>query len=265
MKVTPFNPSANKKFDFLLLIFLPFFAAVISLAIKANFLISTFLFFGLPSIWLSFRNRNLIKKVFLFSLILSIPFTTIIEYIAEIDGAWFIPNSVFSVWLFGVISIEAYVWGFVLVYFIIFFYEYFLDKGKNELFGWPMKLFSFILLFLLTLFFIILIENSAILHVKYAYFWIGILVLVLPAIIFLFKFPRLIFKFAKVSGFFFFVNILHEIVGLELGQWTFRGNHFIGWLVLWKHKIPLEEFIFFLVLVSFGTLTYYEFFDDDRE
>lgn len=263
--ITLFSSRINKKFDFLLMLFLPIFAAIVSLEIRANFLTSAFLFFGLPSIWLSFRNRDLVKKVFLFSLILSIPFTTIIEYIAVIDGAWFIPGSFFSVWFFGVIQIETYIYGFMMVYAIVIFYEYFIDKGKNELFSERMRHFSFILFAVLMLFCAIFFKNSGLLNINYAYFWIGLFLIILPIILCFFNFPKFVLKYAKVAIYFLVLNTLHEMVGLELGQWTFPGSNFIGWVDLWKYKIPIEEFIFFLVLISFGVLTFYEYFDDDRK
>lgn len=259
------NLKNNKKFDFLLLIFLPIFAAVISLAIKANYLASIFLFFGLPAIWLSFRNRAVAPKVFLFSAILFIPIATIIDYIALVNGSWLLLSSFLPFRLFGVIPIEDYIWGFLLVYLIVMYYEHFIDKGRNELLGARMKYFSAILFFALVLFFVTLAKDPTFLHMKYAYFWIGIFIIVLPCTLLFCRFPKLIFKYAKVSGYFFMLNVLHEATSMELGQWIFPGNNFVGWVDLWKYRIPAEEFIFFLVLVSFGTLTYYEFFDDDRK
>ncbi len=255
----------TKKFDFLVLIFFLILAVIISLAIKANFLISTFLFFGLPAIWLSCRNKPVIKKVFLFSALLSIPFATIIDYIGTIDGSWFVPVSVFPFRFLDIIPIEDYIWGFMLVYLIVMYYEYFLDKGKNELIGEKMKLLAMVFLFALVLFFISLIVNPALLKVRYAYFWLGMSLIVLPAIIFLFNFPKLIFRYTKVAGYFFVLNFFHEIIGMELGQWVFPGNNFIGWVEIGEYRFPFEEFLFFIIIGSLGILSYYEFFDDDRK
>ncbi len=47
-----------KKLDVLVLILLPVIAALGSLYLRANFLVSTFLFFGLPSLYLSWRTSK---------------------------------------------------------------------------------------------------------------------------------------------------------------------------------------------------------------
>ncbi len=106
------NKTARKKGDIIILIMFPIVSVIVSLLIKANFLTSTLLFFGLPAIWLSYRTKEMINKTALFSLIFSIPFTIVIDYIAVLDKAWYVPNSIIR--LFGIIPIEDFVWGFLL-------------------------------------------------------------------------------------------------------------------------------------------------------
>jgi len=48
----------NKKIDLWLMIFWPIIAALSSILFNLNFLLSSFVFFGIPSIYLSFRNRE---------------------------------------------------------------------------------------------------------------------------------------------------------------------------------------------------------------
>lgn len=110
-----------KKVDIFLLILFPVIAVWASLFIKANFLQSILLFFGLPSLYLSLRTPFQVKKTFLFSLILSIPFGIIIDYIAVLDSSWYVPTTVFPFRLLGIVPVEDLIWGFlssiVLLYF----------------------------------------------------------------------------------------------------------------------------------------------------
>ncbi len=117
-----------KRIDIFLLIFFPIISVSLSLFLKTNFLTSTLLFFGLPSLWLSIRTPKQIKKTFLFALIFSIPLGIFIDYIATVDDSWFVPLTIFPFRLFNIVPIEDLLWGFFLVYSIVIFYEHFLDK-----------------------------------------------------------------------------------------------------------------------------------------
>lgn len=219
----------------------------------------------MPAAWLSYRNRLVVKKAALFSVIVSIPLATIIDYIATRDGSWYVPITIFPFRFLGIIPFEDYIWGFILIYLIVIYYEHFLDKGKNELFGKRMKILSVTLLVLLVAFFALLIMKPVLLDVRYAYFWNCALLLALPAIFFLINYPKLIFRYLKASGYFLILNSLHEYVGLKLSQWTFPGNNFIGWVEIGRYKLPFEELVFLLFIGALGILSYYEFFDDDRK
>lgn len=50
-----------------------------------------------------------------------------------------------------------------------------------------------------------------------------------------------------------------------LGQWTFPGDQFIGWVNMLGVRFPFEELLFWFMLAAIGILSYYEFFDDNRK
>lgn len=259
------NQKFLKKFDIFLLIFFPILSVTLSLVFNANFLVSILLFFGLPSLWLSFRTQSQVKKTFLFSLILSIPLGISLDYIAITDNSWFVPTTVFSFRLFGVVPIEDLIWVFFLTYNIVIFYEHFLDKGKHELVDRRMKYLVWPLIILMIVFFTILFTKPELLVIRYAYFWLGTVFLILPAITFLSFFPRLLSKYVKTASYFFLLAILFELTGLQLNQWAFPGSNFIGWVELFGYRFPFEEFFFWFIMGAIGVLAYYEFFDDDRK
>lgn len=258
------NQKFLKKLDIFLLILFPIASVVLSLTFSVNFLVSILLFFGLPSLWLSFRTPSQVNKTFLFSLILSVPLGIFIDYIATIDNSWFVPITVFPFRLFGVIPIEDLIWGFFLIYSIVIFYEHFLDKGKHELVDRRMKYLAWPLIILMLVFFSVLFTKPELLVIPYAYFWLGTVFFILPAITFLSFFPRLLSKYVKTASYFFLLSILFELTGLQLNQWTFPGSNFIGWVELFGHRFPFEEFFFWFVMGAISVLAYYEFFDDDR-
>ncbi len=254
-----------KKLDIFLLILFPILSVLLSLKFNANFLLSIFLFYGLPATWLSMRTPEKVIKTLLFSLVITIPLGIVLDYIGIMDGSWFVPVTVFSFRLFSVIPLEDLIWGFFFIYSTIIFYEHFLDKGKQQLVDKRMKYLVWPLIILLMIFGITFLMKPTALIIPFAYFWIGIIFFLFPPITFLSYFPRLLSKYVKTGSYFFIHALLFEITGLELGQWTFPGINFIGKVELLGYVLPFEEFFFWIILGSISVLSYFEFFDDDRK
>ena len=163
------------------------------------------------------------------------------------------------------IPIEDLIWGFLLVYSVIIFYEHFLDKGKHNLVDKRLKYFILPIITLLLIFFLLYFFNPNLLRLNYAYLWMGIILIFIPSITFLSFFPKLLSKYVKTGSYFFVLAFIFELTALQLNQWTFPGTHFIGWVQIAGHAFPFEEFFFWFVLVAIAILSYYEFFDDDRK
>ena len=224
------------------------------------------LFFGLPSLWLSIRTNHRVVKTAIFSFIWAIPLTFFADYIATINGAWLVPQTVFPVRLFGIIPIEDFVWMFLAAYSVLIFYEHFLDKGKHELVDKRIKYLLWPWILLAIIFVSILFASPELLKIKYAYFYLGLIFIFLPAVTFLSFFPRLLSKYVKTASYFFVLGILFELTGLHLNNWSFpKDGYFIGWVELFGYRFPFEEFLFWFVIGAISVLSYYEFFDDDRK
>ncbi len=254
----------SKKQDIIILVLLPIIATHISLLFRTNFLISSLLFFGIPSLYLSLISPKEIKKIFFFSLIFSIPLGFILDYFAVKDLSWHVPQTIFPFRIFGLIPIEDLIWGFLTIYFICSFYEYFLDKKIKKKQNKNLKyLISF--LFLAIIIFYFITQNMPSFSIPYFYLWMGILLALFPIVLFLFNFPQFFFRYTKLIIYFFSVFFLSEITGLRLNQWEFPGNHFIGMVDILGLTFPFEEFIFFIVLFSVAIISWYEFFADDKK
>ncbi|MBS3065884.1 hypothetical protein J4229_02450 [Candidatus Pacearchaeota archaeon] len=255
------------KKDLLIILVWPIVASLLSFIIKADVLISMLLFFALPAGYLSYYKKEHIKKIALFSLITTIPIAFIVDYIMEHTGGWFLPYSVFgSFRLLGYVTIEQFIWLFLFIYFVAIFYEYFLDKECTpRLYHPKIKYLLSILILILGTFFLIYAIKPSLLHINYFYLKFGIIASLLPVVLMLFKFPSLFDKMLKTGIYFSFLSLIYEITALSLGQWTFPSeNQFIGFVQILGTKFPLEEFLFWIVLGSIATISYYEFFDDDR-
>ena len=258
------NEKSLRKLDIILLVLFPIISTTLSLSLKTNFLISILLFFVLPSVWLTIRLKQNIRKSLIFSLIVSLPATLVIDSVAVINRVW-LTTSLFSFRLLGIVSIEQFLWGFLFVYVVVVYYQHFFDRKGSRTISKRMKYLIYITLILLSVFFVLFHTSRELLNLKYCYFIGGGIIYLLPIIGILFSFPNLILKFVKTQIYFTFLSILFELTALKLGHWTFPGTEFIGWVDLSIYKIPFEELFFYLILGAIGVLTYYEFFTDDRK
>lgn len=253
------------KRDQIIFLIWPLVAAVISFVIKTNFFFSTILFFLVPSLYLSYKNRGMIKKSLLFSgpaLIIVI----VIDYICEVTGTWFIPYSIFGDHRFlGKITFDIMIWFYLYVYFIVMYYEYFLEhKSKDKLYTPKLKyLYAYFTSILILFLSIFLINHNWFLKIRYFYMIFGIIIGLLPIVVVLFEFPNLLTKFVKTGVYFFFLSMIYEITAVSLNQWSFPGRDFIGHVKVFNTIFPFEELFFWIILGSISILCYYEFFDDD--
>ncbi len=249
--------------DGIVLFGLPVFACIVSLYFQTSFLVSTFLFFGLLAIWLSVRLPSRVPKVLLFTALLAIPVSIMVDYVGTMNGAWYVPETVFPFRLFGRVPVEDIVWGFLLVYNPIMFYSNFVDSGSSRLLHrrmWFPVIFN-IIAALLVVFSVQMFPE--LLSLEYAYLWIGTFVLGVPLVLFVSRYPEYVKPFFRIALYFFVLGLLFELVSLKLGHWIFAGEGFIGWIHIFGQSMPIEEFIFWFVICSSATLAYYLFFDTD--
>lgn len=254
-----------KKVDILVLIALPAIATILSLLFRTNFLISTLLFFGISAVYLAIRNAHAVGKSLLFSIFMGLFAAFVVDYFATINGSWFIPSTLFSFRLLNVVPVEDMIWGFLLVFNIIMFYEHFLDKGKHALKDTNFKYFVVLVILILFLFFSIYIFKPELFMINYFYVKFGLSLILLPTLTFIGIFPRLLSKYIKTGAYFFAQGIMFELTALHLGQWEFKNTDYIGWVEVNSLRFPLEEFVFWLVLFAVCILSYYEFFYDDMK
>lgn len=252
-----------KKIDIFLLIIFPIIATSATLLLKLNYFWAIILFFGLPAVWLSIRTSKMITRTAIFSVAFTIPFAIVMNYVAVQDSSWYVPTTIFPFRLLGDLPIEDIILGFLLTYAVVICYEHFLDKGKHNLIDRKMKYFVWPFALLLIAFSALFVTHPEFLKIKYAYFWIGTIFLLVPIITTLSIFPRLLSKYLKVGTYFAILLAIFEYTGISLNQWIFPGKNFIGWISYFGYKIPFEEFVFWIILSVIGILSYYEFFDDD--
>lgn len=234
-----------------------------------NFFISILIFLAIPSIYLSIRAKKYVPKAIIASLIGSIPLMIVVEYFGNISQAWTFPSSVFPFTLFGIVIIEVLFWAFFNVYFVVIFYEYFLNKHVTKHLWQPRMKYLVWGLFILFLIFLFIVYNLSIIAIPYFYFIFGIFVFGLPVFLQLYSYSKTkkaTIKILKAVAYFFYLSFTYEIVALHYGWWGFPENtKFVGYFSIINFTFPLEELVWWILLFAFAVLSCYEFFDDDEK
>jgi hypothetical protein len=245
----------------------PIIAGILSLIIKANNPTSIFLFLIIPSVYLSIIGRKYVLRAGIFTLIAGTFVIILLDYIAQITGAWVMyPNSIFPFKLFGLVTVEVILWALFTCYLIVMFYENFIHDHYNRKVIRPrMKYMFLISLVAFSIFLVFLFNFPSFLMIPYFYAIWGIIILLIPFVLHLFRYPQITSRFFLAAAFFFYMNFIYEIVALKLGWWSFPGEQFLGWISAFGVRFPLEELIFWFILLALTTLSYYEFYNCSEE
>jgi len=224
------------------------------------------LFLGAPSIYLSIKAPKYIPKTAIYSLIASVPAILVVDYIGQKTSQWVIPASISSIRLFGVTQIEQLLWAFFNFYAVVIFYKYFLDNYcSKRLVGKRWLELLYIGILLAVPFALFLVIKPEVLNIPYFYFYFGLVLIGIPAVLELFKHPRLVSKFLKTAAYFYYLSLVFEVTALRLNCcWEFPSKQFIGWIYIAQVRFPLEELLFWIMLFALAILAVYEKFDENE-
>lgn len=252
-----------KKFDLAFVILAPLFVLgiVFIFNININYLTNLFLVFGIPITYLGFKTKHKLKKISIFTFLVSIPLAIIIELIAMGDNAWYVPKSFFSFRILGNIPLEDFIWMFFVTAIILLFYEHFINKKPNK--NYSKKGLRLMVIILYSLMFIVISLHflaTDLLQIPYAFFWTGFTLLLIPTVIYLLNYKKDFIDFSKTSAYAFVIFLIFELIGVSLNHWIFQGNNYLDWVNVFGIKFPFEEFFYVMLLGGFAALSYYNFF-----
>lgn len=255
--------SKNKTRDLLVLIGLGLFATAASYALHATFLISAFLFFGVPSIYLWYRTKAKKKELLVATAIFGGLYCFLMDYMAELNGAWAWQDSqlVFPHRILGVVSADAIIWTMMWVFLLVLFYEHMLERDKKDRISNHVWYVVGVGLLLLAAIVYMHVTSSPRLQITHAYFVLGLMAM-LPFLFVIYARPYLLPKLLKAAAYFVPLYLVYEVVGRSLGQWDFPG-HYYGMIQIGSITFPIEEFSFWILLSSMVVLGGYELFIDD--
>jgi len=216
---------------------------------------------GVPSLFNFFLLKNGKTKIIVFSFLTTLLFAPPIELMARLANAWDVA-SIFAR-PFGLIPLENMLFAFLNFFWILSFYEFFLDTQKakvdiNKRFKTLILLYLFLSIITYGVFFF----NSDLIKIDYH---ILALIFLVPILIILgFKTPKLIKKTLIPTAFFALIFFIYEIVSLLIGHWWWPGNY------LWPISVsgivfPIDDIIIWYLLSTPALILGYEFFIDDNK
>ena len=250
--------------DSLAMLVFPLTSAYLVWQFNLNFVTSTLLFFGAPSIYLSWRKPYLISKTLKFSVLTVLPIWIIFDYLAHIDQSWFVPTSLR--FLNNTLPWSTFVWGFSWIYYVIIWWEAFVDRGrKKQIFPPKVKFLVMFVAVALTLFSLVYWLAPTQLHIHYFYLKFGIAFVLTPLFFALYKHTTLLLKMWPLLGYFSLVAFLHEWAGLVHGHWLYPGTRYIGTITIWNSVLPIDELLFWVILGAPALIAWYEVCADDWE
>lgn len=235
------SKKVRKEYWFLVLVSIPIFLLMLYFGITTLIII----FLGtLPILLLTVRKRGLVRKVGIYSILTTIVMVPIIQYLAFVSNAWFVPSLVPRIFLSH--SIEDYFSVFLLVYSIIGLYEYFCEKEKILKFpkGFRQLIIISYLILASSMYLFFYLDLELVVPYFYFYFILSGLLLVFFAC---YRHKKLFNKILVVSGIYVPLCFLAEYAAITNGAWLFPGDEYIGYFSLLSVTFPLEELIYILI------------------
>ncbi len=250
------SPLQHKRLSFLVA-----YIAIACLAVyffRPVYLLSIIIVLVPPAIINFLWLKNSRGKIFWFSLLTTLLFAPPVELMARVVDAWDVQSILPR--LFGIAPLENILFAFLNFFWVLSFYEYFVDKDKKERlsrrFHLIILLFSLLSLVVFSLFLI----NPGFIGVNY--YLLAVIVLIIPGALIFYHNPHLLRKVWLPTVFFAYVFFLYEIVSLIIGSWWWPGNYLLT-VSVQGNVFPIDDVIIWYVLSTPVLIGGYEFFVDD--
>jgi hypothetical protein len=233
-------------------------ACLIVYITKLTYILSILLVLVPPSIANFLWIKKSRKKILIFSIVSTFLFAFAIELSSRLANTWDVQSTLPRI--LGVIPLENMLFAFLNIFWVLCFYEYFVDRDTtvkiSQKFRYLIILFC---LFSLIIFSLYLYNPSTI---RMNYFTMAIIILIIPSIIIFGRNPRILKKTILPTLFFAIVFFIYEVVSLQIGSWWWPGEYLKTFIIFGK-VFPLDDIIIWYFLSTITLIGGYEFFADD--
>ena len=245
-----------KKIFFLLAYVL--IACLVILWLKPYYFFSILIVLLPPALVNFFWLKKSHGKILIFSVLSAVFFAPPIELAARLANAWDV-QSIFPR-PFDLIPMENMLFAFINIFWVLSFYEYFIDRDAVSFVSKRLKYLLGIYCLAAVLIYGLYFYNQEIIALNY--FQLAVPILIIPSIILFFKKPHLLKKAALPTVFFALIFFVYELVSLKIGSWWWPGEYFLSFTV-GGNVFPLDDILIWYLLSTPVLIGAYEFFADD--
>ncbi len=223
---------------------------------------------GIPAIiYMAMRRKKSWLKVLLFALTAGALYGFLLEFVAEYNHIWDVPNPSFPIKFFGFLpAFDVLIGHMLMTGYTAVFYEHFVDeKYLNRKISWPHLLYGVvpIVLAIAAVLIAFSIDPNLVKSSRHLYLYIGIAAII-PTIIYALRKPIVIKNMALTGAYFFFFYMALEIIGVNLSFWTFEKGTYVGYVNVLGAGFPFEEVFFWMGFYSSFLVFFYEKFIDNE-
>jgi len=197
-------------------------------------------------------------KVFIFSLVTTLLFAPPVELSARLANVWDVQSVLPRV--FGLLPIENLVFAFFNFFWVLSFYEYFIDHDRSAKISKGIKYLVMLYCFLFILIFNLFFINQSLIALNYHL--LAVIILLIPGIIIFSIKPKILKKVWLPTIFFAYIFFIYELISLLVGSWWWPGDYLLP-LNLLGHTFPLDDVVIWYFLSTPVLIGGYEFFVDD--
>lgn len=253
-----FPKDKKKQIRFFILLDYVLIACVFVLLFRPVYLYSIMIVLVPPTILNFIWLKKSKYKILMFSLASTIIFAPPVELMLRLVNAWDV-QSILPRFM-EVIPIENLIFAFINFFWVLSFYEYFVDRDVNSKISKMFKYLIDIFVFFDALVLIIYRIDPRILTLNY--FGAALLILVIPAVFIFAKNTHLLKKCILPTVFFAVIFFVYEIVSLYIGSWWWPGDYYLPVLVFGK-VFPLDDVLIWYFMSTPALIGGYEYFMDD--
>lgn len=242
----------------LLLLFYVFFASIFIWWLEPKYIFTVIIVLVPPALLNFFWLKRSRLKILFFSLAATLLFAPPVELCARLADVWEV-QTIFPE-ILGYIPIENMIFAFLNFFWVLTFYEYFVDNDTSSKISARFKyLVGLFCLASVTVYTLYAYDHQL---VTLNYFQLALVVLFIPAVLIFGKKPELIKKTILTTLFFAIVFFVYELVALKIGNWWWPGEYLYTFTV-WGEVFPLDDIIIWYFLSTPVLIGGYEFFADD--
>jgi hypothetical protein len=213
-----------------------------------------------PSLVNFFWLKESRKKVLFFSAATTLLFALPVELSARLADAWDVQSVLPRI--FGIAPLENLLFAFLNFFWVLSFYEYFIDKDRSsKISKWFVRLIFIYCIISLGVFTFYFVDRQLI---TLSYHELALIILLLPGVILFYFRPKLLKKVWLPTVFFALVFFVYEVVSLLVGSWWWPGDYLLSISIL-GHTFPLDDVIIWYILSTPVLIAGYEFFADDKK